>query len=181
VVASEVKNLSSQTAKATEEISAHIGPMHRATGDTVAAIQGISGSIGQIGDIAKTIATAVEQQGLATKEIAHSVSKAAAVTSQVAGNINAVTRTIDATGSATKQMPGAASCRSRQIRCVKSSRASSAQCAPPDPKGLRTCLRFATLIGWQHFAACLVAGNRAGKITRRHHRIPPRPRRITGP
>jgi methyl-accepting chemotaxis protein len=114
VVASEVKNLSGQTAKATEEISAHIRATQRATGDTVAAIQGISGTIGQIGDIAKTIATAVEQQGLATKEIAHSVSKAAAVTSQVAGNINAVTRTIDATGSATKQMPGAAGRLSKQ-------------------------------------------------------------------
>jgi methyl-accepting chemotaxis protein len=115
VVASEVKNLSGQTAKATEEISAHI----RATGDTVAAIQGISGTIGQIGDIAKTIATAVAQQVLATKEITHSVSKAAAGTSQVAGNISAVTRTIDATGSAAKQMPGAAGRLSKQADALR--------------------------------------------------------------
>jgi methyl-accepting chemotaxis protein len=91
----------------------------RAPATPAAAIQGISGTIGQIGDIAKTIATAVAQQGLATKEITHSVSKAAAGTSQVAGNINAVTRTIDATGSATKQMPGAAGRPSKQADALR--------------------------------------------------------------
>src|SRR6185369_13007429 len=73
VVASEVKDLSGQTAKATEEISAHISAMQRATGDTVTAIQGIVGTIGQISEIAETIAIAVEQQGQATQEIARSV------------------------------------------------------------------------------------------------------------
>src|SRR6202047_1288328 len=108
VVASEVKSLSSQTAKATEEISAHISAMQRATGDTVTAIQGIGGTIGQISEIAKTIAIAVEQQGQATQEIARSVSKAAAGTSDVASNIDAVAHTIDATGRAAKDMLGAA-------------------------------------------------------------------------
>ncbi|MCP3466657.1 methyl-accepting chemotaxis protein [Bradyrhizobium sp. CCGUVB23] len=108
VVASEVKSLSSQTAKATEEISAHISAMQRATDDTVAAIQGIGGTIGQISDIGKSIAIAVEQQGQATQEIARSVSQAAAGTSGVAANINAVTRTIDATGTAANDMLGAA-------------------------------------------------------------------------
>jgi len=119
VVASEVKNLSSQTAKATEEISAHISAMQRATGDTVNAIQGISGTIGQISDIAKTIATAVEQQGLATKEIARSVSQAAAGTSEVAGNINAVTHTIDATGTAAREMLGSANQLSKQADMLR--------------------------------------------------------------
>jgi hypothetical protein len=48
----------------------------------------------------------------------HSV-KAAAGTSQVAGNINAVTRTIDATGSAAKQMPGAAGRLSKQADALR--------------------------------------------------------------
>lgn len=108
VVAAEVKSLSGQTAKATEEISAHISAMQRATDDTVTAIQGIGGTIGQISDIAKTIAIAVDQQGQATQEIARSVSQAAAGTSEVAGNINAVTQTIDATGTAANEMHGAA-------------------------------------------------------------------------
>jgi methyl-accepting chemotaxis protein len=108
VVASEVKGLSGQTAKATEEISAHISAMQRATGDTVTAIQGIGGTIGQISEIAKTIAVAVEQQGQATQEIARSVSQAAAGTSDVASNIDAVAHTIEATGRAAKDMLGAA-------------------------------------------------------------------------
>jgi PAS domain S-box-containing protein len=119
VVASEVKSLSSQTAKATEEISAHIGAMQRATDDTVAAIQGIGGTIGQISDIAKTIAVAVDQQGQATQEIARSVSQAAVGTTEVAGNISAVTHTIDSTGVAAKEMLGAAGQLSKQADVLR--------------------------------------------------------------
>ena len=119
VVASEVKSLSSQTAKATEEISAHISAMQRATDDTVTAIQGIGGTIGQISDIAKTIAVAVAQQGQATQEIARSVSQAATGTSEVASNINAVTHTIDSTGAAAKEMLGAAGQLSKQAEVLR--------------------------------------------------------------
>ena len=40
--------------------------------------------------------------------VLHSVSQAAAGTSEVAGNINAVSHTIDATGTAAKEMLGSA-------------------------------------------------------------------------
>jgi methyl-accepting chemotaxis protein len=93
--------------------------MQRATDDTVTAIQGIGGTIGQISDIAKTIAIAVEQQGQATQEIARSVSQAAAGTSEVAGNISAVTRTIDSTGVAAKEMLGAAGRLSKQADALR--------------------------------------------------------------
>jgi methyl-accepting chemotaxis protein len=93
--------------------------MQRATDDTVTAIHGIGGTIGQISDIAKTIAIAVEQQGHATQEIARSVSQAAAGTSQVAGNINEVTRTIDATGTAANDMLGAAGQLSRHADALR--------------------------------------------------------------
>ena len=56
VVASEVKSLASQTAKATDEISNHISGMQGATQESVAAIKEIGGTIGQISDIASTIA-----------------------------------------------------------------------------------------------------------------------------
>jgi hypothetical protein len=48
VVASEVKALASQTAKATEEIGSQIGAMQAATGESVAAIKEIGGTIGRI-------------------------------------------------------------------------------------------------------------------------------------
>ena len=52
VVASEVKSLASQTAKATDEISSHILGMQGATQELVAAIKEIGGTIAQISDIA---------------------------------------------------------------------------------------------------------------------------------
>src|SRR3954471_2685453 len=59
VVASEVKQLASQTAKATEDISTQIAGMQTATQDSVASIKAIGGTIGRISEIASTIASAV--------------------------------------------------------------------------------------------------------------------------
>src|SRR6201996_770750 len=77
VVASEVKALANQTAKATEEISSQVQSIQSATGDAVNAIQAIGGTIAEIDEISKEIATAVEQQGLATGEISGNVQQAA--------------------------------------------------------------------------------------------------------
>jgi methyl-accepting chemotaxis protein len=77
VVAGEVKGLSSQTAKATEEIGAQIAAMQGATRRSIEAIAGIERTIGDIGEITSVIATAVTEQGAATQEIARSVEVAA--------------------------------------------------------------------------------------------------------
>jgi methyl-accepting chemotaxis protein len=87
VVASEVKDLASQTAKATEEIAGQVTAIQSATGDCVAAIGGISDTIRQISRIATTIAAAVEEQGSATREIARSVQQAASGTKEVSHNV----------------------------------------------------------------------------------------------
>jgi methyl-accepting chemotaxis protein len=87
VVASEVKELASQTAKATEEIAGQVTAIQSSTGDCVIAIGGIGDTIRQISGIATTIAAAVEQQGSATREIARSVQQVAAGTSEVAVNV----------------------------------------------------------------------------------------------
>src|SRR3546814_15358793 len=63
VVASEVKNLANETAKATDEITGQIAGIQPATRDAVAAPQSISETIGQINEIATTIASAGEEQG----------------------------------------------------------------------------------------------------------------------
>jgi methyl-accepting chemotaxis protein len=104
VVASEVKQLASQTAKATEEISAQIAGMQTATEDSVASIKEIGGTIARIAEIANAIATAVEEQGAATGEIARNVSEAAKGTQQVASNITAVNRGASETGTASAQV-----------------------------------------------------------------------------
>src|SRR5690606_14889742 len=77
VVASEVKTLANQTARATEEIGQHIGGIQSATGEAVGAIQGITATIAEINEIAGSIASAVEQQGAATREISRNVQEAA--------------------------------------------------------------------------------------------------------
>src|SRR5207253_10906343 len=87
VVASEVKALASQTAKATDEIGTQIAAMQTATQDSVGAIKEIGGTIGRIAEIATTIAAAVEEQGATTQEIARNVQQAAHGTSEVAGSI----------------------------------------------------------------------------------------------
>jgi methyl-accepting chemotaxis protein len=104
VVASEVKSLASQTAKATDEISSHISGMQGATQESVAAIKEIGGTIGQISEIASSIASAVEQQGSATQEIARSVQNVAQGTRQAAANIMQVNRGATETGSASEDV-----------------------------------------------------------------------------
>ncbi|MBP2495879.1 methyl-accepting chemotaxis protein [Methylobacterium sp. PvP062] len=83
VVATEVKDLATQTAKATEEIAGQIAAMRTATHDAVAAIEEIGGTIEQVHGIALGVAAAVEEQQLATQEIARSVSEAASGTRAV--------------------------------------------------------------------------------------------------
>jgi methyl-accepting chemotaxis protein len=104
VVASEVKSLASQTAKATDEISSHISGMQGATQESVAAIKEIGGTIGQISDIASSIASAVEHQSAATQEIARSVQNVAQGTNEAAANILEVNRGATKTGSASEEV-----------------------------------------------------------------------------
>jgi methyl-accepting chemotaxis protein len=95
VVASEVKELASQTAKATEEIAGQVTAIQSATADCVVAIGGISDTIREISGVATTIASAVEEQGSATREIARSVQQAAAGTSEVSRNVAGASQAAD--------------------------------------------------------------------------------------
>lgn len=92
VVASEVKSLANQTAKATEEISTKITAMQGVTGSAVTAIRGIGTTIEQISHIIGSIASAVEEQSAATKEIANNVAQASAGTAEVTSSISSVSQ-----------------------------------------------------------------------------------------
>jgi methyl-accepting chemotaxis protein len=98
VVAQEVKTLAGQTAKATDEISAHIVNMQRATGESVSAIKAIGLTIEIISGITTSISSAVEQQGTATQSIAQGVQAAASGTLDVADNIERVAKNARETG-----------------------------------------------------------------------------------
>ena len=90
VVASEVKALSGQTARATEDITAQIGGMQSATMRSIQAIGAIEHTIREIGEISGAIAAAVTEQGAATQEIARSVETAARRTNETAGEVSRV-------------------------------------------------------------------------------------------
>jgi methyl-accepting chemotaxis protein len=109
VVASEVKALANQTAKATDEIKAQINEMQSATGQTVAAIKSIGSTIGQINEIAGSIAAAVQEQSAATGAIAGNVQRAAQGTTTISGTIGGVTAAAAETGAAAGQVLDAAS------------------------------------------------------------------------
>ncbi|HEX5211031.1 MAG TPA: methyl-accepting chemotaxis protein [Pseudolabrys sp.] len=101
VVAGEVKALAGQTSRATEEISAQIAGMQRATVRSIEAITAIEAIIREIGDISGAIAAAVTEQGAATAEIARSVEIAATRTVQTADEVSQVgTATEDTRSSA---------------------------------------------------------------------------------
>lgn len=106
VVASEVKELATQTARATDEISAKVNEIQEATRGTVASMAEIIRVVGDIKTISTTIAGAVEQQGAATGEIAQNCQQAATGTQQVTDNIGGVGRAADMTGAASSQLLG---------------------------------------------------------------------------
>ncbi|TGD95850.1 methyl-accepting chemotaxis protein [Methylobacterium nonmethylotrophicum] len=114
VVAAEVKELASQTARATEEIGQQIARIQGATGQTVTAIAGIAGRIREINAVATTIAAAVEEQGAATQEIVRNVAQAATGAGEVTSNIAGVASAAEATGTAAGEVLTSASELSRQ-------------------------------------------------------------------
>jgi methyl-accepting chemotaxis protein len=103
VVASEVKNLASQTARATDEIASQIRDIQSVTGETVAAIGLISDTIAGLNDRSTTIAEAVQEQLSATSEIARQVGGAADSARTVTANITIASEASQAVSAAANE------------------------------------------------------------------------------
>ncbi|KZL26714.1 methyl-accepting chemotaxis protein [Pseudovibrio sp. Ad37] len=97
VVATEVKTLASQTAHATEEISAQINGIQSSTRSTVEAIGSITAAVKEISELTSSISDAVEQQQMATAEIAQAVQAASDGTALAASNVVSVSGAINET------------------------------------------------------------------------------------
>jgi methyl-accepting chemotaxis protein len=91
VVASEVKCLAGQTAKATEDISQQVDGIQRVTAATVDAITAIAGTVSRIDDVAAALARAMAKQETATRDIAAKVRDAEADTREAVHHIDGVT------------------------------------------------------------------------------------------
>ncbi|MCJ2120930.1 methyl-accepting chemotaxis protein [Methylobacterium sp. J-001] len=108
VVATEVKALATQTARATDEIAGQIATMRAATHEAVTAIEEIGGTIEQVHGIAIGVAAAVEEQQLATQEIARSIAEAASGTRAVTETMTLVLGAAHETGASAGQVLDAA-------------------------------------------------------------------------
>lgn len=94
VVASEVKSLATQTAKATDQISAQIAAVQGSTGAAVEAIQRITGRMQEIDRYTSAVAVSVGQQNTATSEISQNVVSAAQETKSVSAILTEVVGTV---------------------------------------------------------------------------------------
>ncbi|HEY3790236.1 MAG TPA: methyl-accepting chemotaxis protein, partial [Bradyrhizobium sp.] len=110
------KSLAGQTAKATTEISEQVAAIQGASDETVAAIKNVVEVITEIDQIGIAIASAIEQQGSATKEIARNIQQAAQGTQEVASNIAGVQQAATDAGNAAAQVLGAAEQVSQQSK-----------------------------------------------------------------
>jgi methyl-accepting chemotaxis protein len=92
VVAAEVKSLSDQTAKSTEEITRLIAEVQASTQAAVDAVETMGGHIVEIDGVATSVAAAMEEQDAATREIARSISESASAAKEVSAKIANVSR-----------------------------------------------------------------------------------------
>ena len=120
IVASEVKNLASQTAQATEQISSQIATIQSATEETVGAIAQFGTTVREIAEISNAIAAAVEQQGAATSEIARNVEQAASGTAAVTQEIGDVRNVAGQTDAGAEAALATAAALQQQAESLKS-------------------------------------------------------------
>lgn len=107
VVASEVKNLATQTARATEEIGQQIAAMQAETQRTVEAIGAIGRTIEELNANTAQVAAASEEQAAATQEIGRAVAEAAAGTQEASRSASGVRQGAERTGGAAQDVKGA--------------------------------------------------------------------------
>lgn len=119
VVASEVKSLASQTAKATEQISDQIGHVQSVVGQAVTAIEQVSASIDDVNSVSASISAAVEEQNAATAEISRNTEQTANSTGSVSETITEVLTGAQETSGAAGAVVGAAEELGRQAEQLR--------------------------------------------------------------
>lgn len=119
VVANEVKNLASQTNKSVDEIAKVIDEMGEVSGGIIDALENVKGSVNRISEASVSIASAVEEQTVATNEIAKSAKEASQGTQMVSSGFEVVQGSSLEINSASQQMSDAAKDLSMQAEALK--------------------------------------------------------------
>jgi methyl-accepting chemotaxis protein len=99
VVASEVKSLAGQTAKATDEIRQQITAMQSVSGEAVELIHSVGTAVKSLDEVNASVASAIEEQTATTEEIARHTQEAAGGSSEVTHGIADVAQATERTGS----------------------------------------------------------------------------------
>ncbi len=94
VVAAEVKTLANQTSRATDDIARQVAAIQEATKRSVEEISSIAAVIGELTGVSTSIAAAVEQQAMTTRDIAESVQTAAGHTTRASAEIGSVEQAV---------------------------------------------------------------------------------------
>lgn len=124
VVAGEVKQLASQTAKATDQITAQIAAVQSETEKAVGAIRSISATVSSMDYTMTQVAAATEEQAVATKEIGRAVAEAAIGTTEVSRYASGVNEGASRTGAAATQVRAASTELSRNAEGLRAEVAS---------------------------------------------------------
>jgi len=119
VVANEVKELASQTARATDDIAQQITGVQNSTQDAVGAIASITDTIGRVCELSASTAVSVEEQEAATREIARNVQQAAQGATEVTTNITGVTAVAEQTGASARSVNDAANNLNQQAQALR--------------------------------------------------------------
>jgi methyl-accepting chemotaxis protein len=88
VVATEVKELARQSAAATEEIRQRIEAIQGSSGNVVKSLTQIHEVIWKVNELSRSIASAVEEQSITTKEIARNVAQSSTAAETVAQGVS---------------------------------------------------------------------------------------------
>ncbi len=116
VVAAEVKGLSDQTSRATEQIAAQIAEMQASTAEAVESIRAIAATMEEVNRTTLGIASAVEQQEASTNEISRNVSEASGNTVTVSESVGHVVEAIGRTSDTARHVETAAALVLNQTR-----------------------------------------------------------------
>ncbi|WP_029062905.1 HAMP domain-containing methyl-accepting chemotaxis protein [Labrenzia sp. DG1229] len=119
IVASEVKELASQTASATTDIGEQINAIQDSTQTSAEAIGKVTSAISDLNEIAASIAAAVEEQSAATSEIAGNVQQAAVASQEVSDSIGEVNQSAAGSSAAAAQVLSSAGDLSRQSESLR--------------------------------------------------------------
>ena len=104
VVAGEVKQLSTETAAATERIAQRVGAIRGGTDEMVGTIDELTEVVGRIAELQQTVAASVEEQHATTQEMSRNLEEVGEGTAGIATSITEVATAAGDTSASSQQL-----------------------------------------------------------------------------